>query len=281
MKVAALAAFGVLIAFSAGAAQQVRQFVSPATTCDNDGHCKTASADVSAAVHSIRPKPQKTIANVVQPLPPPRPSQTDSQSQRDQPSVQQSQETQQAQLQAEQAQDQQQAQPPPEQAQQIQQAQRPQLQTQQVHALDANGNKGIVISHKTGARARVGVAYAARFQAYIDDLENNHGARVLFMNGIRPGPCSPASEHPCGKALDVCQHRRGVVDPRCNLPGRVALGHIASAHGLFEGGRWCNSDYGHAQVGVTAAACGDRFRIVQRQNSVPALQGPILSAAGP
>jgi len=51
-------------------------------------------------------------------------------------------------------------------------------------------------------------------------------------------------------------------------------------HGLFEGGRWCNSDYGHAQVGVTAAACGDRFRIVQRQNSIPALPGPILSSAG-
>src|SRR5215467_2897120 len=148
--------------------------------------------------------------------------------------------------------------------------------------VDANGNAtGAIVSAKTGARARVGVAYAARFQAYINDLENNHGARVLFMNGIRPGPCSPASEHPCGKALDVCQRRRGVVDPRCNLPGRVALGHIASAHGLFEGGRWCNSDYGHAQVGVTAAACGDRFRLVQRQNSVPALQGPTLSAAGP
>ena len=282
MKVAALAAFGVLlIAFSAGADQ--RQFISPATTCDNDGHCKTASADAALAVHRIRPKPQKTIANVVQPLPQPRPSQTDSQLQQDQPSEQQSQETQQAQPQAEQAQDPQQAkkEPPPEQAQQIQQAQRPQLQLQQVHALDANGNKGIVISHKTGARARVGVAYAARFQAYIDDLENNHGARVLFMNGIRPGRCSPASEHPCGKALDVCQRRRGVVDPRCNLPGRVALGHIASLHGLFEGGRWCNSDYGHAQVGVTAAACGDRFRLVQRQNSVPALQRPTLSASGP
>jgi hypothetical protein len=119
------------------------------------------------------------------------------------------------------------------------------------------------------------------FQAYIDDLENNHGARVLFMNGIRPGRCSPASEHPCGKALDVCQRRRGVVDPRCNLPTRVALGRIASVHGLFEGGRWCNSDYGHAQVGVTAAACGDRFRIVQRQNSIPALPGPTLSSAGP
>src|SRR5262245_66190662 len=43
MKVAALAAFGVLlIAFSPGAAQ--RQSISPATTCDNDGHCKIGRA---------------------------------------------------------------------------------------------------------------------------------------------------------------------------------------------------------------------------------------------
>lgn len=125
---------------------------------------------------------------------------------------------------------------------------------------------GVVMSRKTGARARVGGAYAARFQAYIDDLETNYGARVLFMGGIRPGRCSSSSEHPCGKALDVCQRRRGVVDSRCNLPGRVALGQIAASHGLFEGGRWCDSDYGHAQIGVTAAACGDsRFRIVQQQ----------------
>jgi hypothetical protein len=41
-----------------------------------------------------------------------------------------------------------------------------------------------------------------------------------------------------------------VVDRRYNLPGGVALGQIAAAHGLFEGGRWCNSDYGHAQVGL-------------------------------
>jgi hypothetical protein len=138
---------------------------------------------------------------------------------------------------------------------------------QQLSALDANGNNapGVVRSRKTGAHARVGAAYAARFQAYIDDLENNHGARVLFMGGIRPGRCSRSSEHPCGKALDVCQRRRGVVDPRCNLPGRVALGQIAAAHGLFEGGRWCNSDYGHAQVDVTAAACGNhRVRVVER-----------------
>jgi len=132
---------------------------------------------------------------------------------------------------------------------------------------DANGNPaGLVISSRTGARARVGIRYAARFQAYIDDLENNHGARVLFMGGIRPGSCSPSSEHPCGKALDVCQLRRGVVDPRCKLPERSALGRIAASHGLFEGGRWCNSDYGHAQVDVTPA-CGDPGRRIARKNT--------------
>jgi hypothetical protein len=136
----------------------------------------------------------------------------------------------------------------------------------QSHALDANGNPaGAVISRKTNARARVGIAYAGRFQAYIDDLENNFGARVLFMGGIRRGQCSPSSEHPCGKALDVCQLRRGVVDPRCKLPARITLGQIAAAHGLFEGGRWCNSDYGHAQVGVTSGACGDRHVHTARQ----------------
>ncbi len=133
-------------------------------------------------------------------------------------------------------------------------------------ALDANGNEaGIVMSHKTGAMARVGAAYSGRFQAYIDDLENNHGARVLFMGGIRRGRCSIYSEHPCGKALDVCQLRRGVVDARCHLPGRAALGQIAAAHDLFEGGRWCDSDYGHAQVGVTAPDCGERRTRIVRQ----------------
>jgi hypothetical protein len=89
-------------------------------------------------------------------------------------------------------------------------------------------------------------------------------ARALFMSGIRPGHCSPANEHPCSKALDVCQRRRGVVDPKCNLPGRAALGWIAASHGLFEGGRWCDSDYGHAQIGVTAAACADKICIVRQ-----------------
>ena len=146
---------------------------------------------------------------------------------------------------------------------------------------DANGNNavGVVKSRKTGALARVGAVYAARFQAYIDDLETNYGARVLFMGGTRPGRCSRSSEHPCGKALDVCQLRRGVVDPRCKLPGRITLGEIAAAHGLFEGGRWCNSDYGHAQVGVTAGACGDRRVRIVRQRTAPASEARIAPAA--
>ena len=242
MKVAALAALGVLVAFSAGAAQQQRQLVSPATTCDNDGHCKTASADAAPAVHRIRPRAQKTIATAVQPLPQPRPSQTDSQAQQDQASEQQLQDTQQAQPQAEQTQDPQQAKPQQQSESRRNKYSRRSNRSRsgKPHVLDANGNKGIVISHKTGARARVGVAYAARFQAYIDDLENNHGARVLFMNGIRPGRCSPASEHPCGKAWTcasvgaawsiraaIC--RRGsplVVLPPCTAFSRVDAGAI-------------------------------------------------------
>lgn len=123
--------------------------------------------------------------------------------------------------------------------------------------VDANGSlaAGVVVSKKTGASARVSPQYAAAFQDYIDDLESG-GATVRFMGGIRRGSCHAASLHPCGKALDVCQTARGRVDSRCHLPAPSALAQIAARHGLFEGGRWCHSDYGHAQVGETAAACG-------------------------
>jgi len=123
---------------------------------------------------------------------------------------------------------------------------------------DANGNAaGVVRSSKTGATARVGVQFAARFQAYIDDIEAR-GATIKFMGGIRRGHCWSGGMHPCGKALDVCQTGRGRVDPRCHLPSRHELARIAAAHGLFEGGQWCHSDYGHAQVGESAAPCGSR-----------------------
>ena len=51
---------------------------------------------------------------------------------------------------------------------------------------------------------------------------------------------------PVGKTLDV-YHRRGVVEPRCNLPWAQRPWSIAASHALFEGGRWCDSDYGHTR----------------------------------
>jgi hypothetical protein len=269
MKVAALAALSVLIVLPADAGQGHRQSDSPVAACDNDGHCTTFAAAVPASSpRKSRPKIHNTIAAAtpaagsaatpISAVPPTATSATENPAATDATAAAS---TTDATPDATDtttaiATDSAIAVPVP-------------LPTPKPRAaaLDANGNAaGVIISSKTGARARVGVAYAARFQAYIDDLEKNHGARILFMGGIRPGRCSVASEHPCGKALDVCQLRRGAIDLRCNLPGRAALGQIAAAHGLFEGGRWCDSDYGHAQIGVTAPACGGRWpvRLVQQ-----------------
>jgi len=129
--------------------------------------------------------------------------------------------------------------------------------SRRTRTVDANGNsaRGVVTSHRTGATATVSAAFAPKAQAYIDDIENNYGAKVLFMGGYRRGPCHSGSLHPCGRALDVCQLSRGRVDARCHLPGRVALAAVALKHGLFEGGMWCNNDYGHVQLGVSSGAC--------------------------
>lgn len=116
---------------------------------------------------------------------------------------------------------------------------------------------GLVRSKKTGATARVAARYRDRFQAYVDDLEA-HGAEVFYMGGIRKGRCSEGSQHPCGKALDVCQDWRGHVSAArdCHLPGPVEIAAIARRHGLYEGGVWCrNPDYGHAQVDRTGSEC--------------------------
>lgn len=148
-------------------------------------------------------------------------------------------------------------------------------------SLHSKANESGVVKSKTGASARVGARYAKRFQAYIDDLENNYGARVLFMGGIRRGHCTSSSQHPCGKAIDLCQLRRGVVDTRCRLPGRSALAQIAASHDLFEGGRWCNSDYGHAQVDTTANACGDRHVRTVRRGSRHRTAREVLAQVAP
>ena len=259
MKAATIAALSLLIVLPVQAGQRLHQSVSPVTSCDNDGHCSTFGMS-TASIRTGRKKtrsvtakaatPATTEASKVEAAPEVSKVGPESPAANNKEIAAKSDKT-------------------------ATKAATPSARV--VAALDANGNKalGIVVSAKTGARARVGAAYAARFQAYIDDLENSHGARILFMGGLRPGRCSPASQHPCGKALDVCQLRRGVVDSRCNLPGRVILGQIAAAHGLFEGGRWCHSDYGHAQISVTAAACGDsHIRIVRRMAPEQVSDGP-------
>jgi hypothetical protein len=271
MKVVALAALSVLVVLPAEAGQRHRTNVSPKVTCDNDGRCTTFAAAAPVAV-ARRSPPKSTITAA-----PAASAATTDVSSKTAPTP----EAKDASATA--ATD-------PTASDPTAAASSAAVVTDgaitahipfpdprpRAAALDGNGNAaGIIISSKTGARARVGVAYAARFQAYIDDLENNHGARVLFMGGIRPGRCRPASQHPCGKALDVCQLGWGRVDPRCKLPDRLTLGRIAAAHGLFEGGRWCHSDYGHAQISVTAAACGDGpFRIVRRTEPAPVIDEP-------
>jgi hypothetical protein len=274
MKVAALAALSVLVVLPAEAGQRHRTNVSPKVTCDNDGHCTTfAAAAPVASPHRSRAKVQSAITAA----PAAGAAATPAATSKTAPTAEARDATVAAATDptagdptaaasgATTVTDGAITAPVPVPAPKPRAA-----------GLDGNGNAaGIIISSKTGARARVGVAYAARFQAYIDDLENNHGARVLFMGGIRPGRCRPASQHPCGKALDVCQLGWGRVDPRCKLPDRVALGRIAAAHSLFEGGRWCHSDYGHAQISVTAAACGDGpFRIVRRTEPAPVVDEP-------
>ena len=63
MKVAALAALSVLIALPVEAGQRHRQNGSPATTCDNNGHCTVLDAAAPMRSHrESRLETQRTIA---------------------------------------------------------------------------------------------------------------------------------------------------------------------------------------------------------------------------
>ena len=272
MKIVVLAALSVLISLPVEAGQRHRQNASPVVTCDNEGHCTAfnASAPVPRLRGSRLKIHDKTIDAAAPTSPGPATAATPAAAGTAIATATPTSAT--SGTVTETATTPDTAGAPttttvevPDTVTPTELASVP-LPKPRAAVLGANGNAaGIIISSKTGARTRVGVAYAARFQAYVDDLEKNYGAQIFFMGGLRPGRCSIFGEHPCGKALDVCQLRRGVVDPRCNLPGRVALGRIAAKHGLFEGGRWCNSDYGHAQVDVTAPACGDPPLLMVRQ----------------
>jgi hypothetical protein len=122
------------------------------------------------------------------------------------------------------------------------------------------------IRSAAGAATQVAAAHAGQFTAYLRDLEA-HGARIFYMGGFRRGRCSSGSQHPCGKALDVCQDWRNHVSGarNCNLPPPAEMARIARAHGLSEGSLWCrNPDYGHAQVDATGTECAARGRAGHR-----------------
>jgi hypothetical protein len=230
MKAAAIAALGLLIVLPAHAGQPNRASNLP-TTCDNDGHCTTFNAGVAPIYNNRKKTRTSTAVNTSA-----KPATT--------------------------------ALPVSNPETRTSEATKPTTAVTPAVRNDpevTTTETAVVTAAPTSAPEKTTYVIKERFQAYINDLEKNYGARVLFMGGIRPGRCLPQSQHPCGKALDVCQLGWGKVDPRCNLPDRVTLGRIAAAHGLFEGGRWCHSDYGHVQTSVTAAACGDGpFRIVRR-----------------
>lgn len=128
-----------------------------------------------------------------------------------------------------------------------------------------HGGAGVVRSGKTGKTAFVDPAHVAKFQAYINDLENNYGATILFMGGGRRGPCGLANQHACGygQAMDVCQYSWGVVDRRCNLPAPAVLAKVARANGLFEGAEWCRPDTGHVQVRFSGACNRNLYASVE------------------
>ena len=127
---------------------------------------------------------------------------------------------------------------------------------------------GATLHSNAGATASVSPEHVKQFQALVHDLEA-HGAHITFMGGYRSGHCSQRHKHPCGLALDVCQLSRGIVDRRCHLPSRTEVSAIAERHGLFSGGDWCDSDYGHFEAGssVACSARGGRYARIHHNRS--------------
>jgi len=104
--------------------------------------------------------------------------------------------------------------------------------------------QGAEIKSSSGARASVSAQYAGKFQALITWLDN-HGYKIRFMGGYRPGKCWSGGMHPCGKAIDINQTGRGRIV--ASFPAGVD--EYARTLGLVPGSGWCNQDRGHFQVG--------------------------------
>lgn len=98
-------------------------------------------------------------------------------------------------------------------------------------------------------------------QCVLDHVEAA-GVRITALGGIRPGRCSTASMHPCGKALDINQTARDV-----NGPPRYVSSAAALACGAVSGSWWSrNPDNGHFQVGGWAGTHGEQTFAAERQS---------------
>jgi len=130
---------------------------------------------------------------------------------------------------------------------------------------------GAEVKSKSGAKTQVASSAAAKFQEFIDWLDE-HGYPIKFMGGIRRGRCGLASLHPCGKAIDINQVARGRVI-RAYPPGTAAK---AASLGIVSGGSWCHSDLGHWQIGGWSGCRVAKVRTPRPTRYATAVRSPLF-----
>jgi hypothetical protein len=127
---------------------------------------------------------------------------------------------------------------------------------------------------RSGATACVASNVAARFQAFVSDLEST-GYRIDFMGGWRRhGSCRQCNMHPRGLAIDINQTGRNRVTRR--LPAGVTA--MAERHGLLHGAVWANADAGHFEL---LSASPTRYAYARRRPMdayASALPGAVMLA---
>lgn len=109
----------------------------------------------------------------------------------------------------------------------------------------SKSNLVTVTTHKLKKRFRVAAAYAPAFKGFVDDFEQS-GGTIRFIGGFRSGHCWTGGLHPCGRAIDICQYSRGVVDRRCHWPRNTT--QLAHKWGLTDGATWRHGDRGHIEA---------------------------------
>jgi len=106
------------------------------------------------------------------------------------------------------------------------------------------GGKLSTVRAASGAIACVASHTAAKFQAFVTELEST-GYRIDFMGGWRAhGSCHGCNMHQRGLAIDINQTGRNRVTHR--FPAGVTA--MAERHGLLHGAVWNNADAGHFEL---------------------------------